>query len=628
MTLPRRPSTKWRALLGVLILSASSLSAHPADAKPRKPLAQTLTGPAKADYEAGKLLFGDGDYAGALIKLQSAYDLSHDPRLLYNIATCQKSQRHYAKAIRSLRRDLAEDTQLSAAERKAIGDTIAVLEPFTTRLTVHATEDGAEVTVDDEPLGTTPLGAPLVVDIGERKIRLTKEGFMPFEKALAVGGSADLSLEAKLEKEVHEGHLTVNAPSGSSVVLDEKPIGSGKVELAVPTGGHQLRVTAPGMRPYQSEVLIQDRETRTIEVVLEAEEVPKIRVAVGCGDLTPKGPNDGMVAYLDGNDVLPASGVKVSWDPEREANVLRYAEYPAQPGQHTLRLRMPGCESIQGPVTVTRPEGDDVEGAMELDKNILFKGPQGTPGWGRVGVAFWAPFVIGTTDHLPGTYTVNPFSMQGVDVDVGVVTRWFSMGLEFAYGTGSGAATLQPGNNSGNNGGGNFVLPSTASVNVTRGSLRLGPRFPFHTVALGFGPQIGVEQVNFQGVQTGGVGAAPGLYTELVVQPFCYFGFYVKGDAAYDTNVQGAIASMAFGAIFNPSSACMKERTTRFGMREKARVAAAPPAVAPAPGAPAGAAVSTETVPPAAPVTATVPAAAVPAPPAAAPAPPAPAPAH
>ncbi|MGH7297676.1 MAG: hypothetical protein ACRELB_22250 [Polyangiaceae bacterium] len=53
-----------------------------------KPLAQTLTGDAKAAYDAAKLLVGDGDFAGAAIKFQAAYDQSNDARLLWNIAAC------------------------------------------------------------------------------------------------------------------------------------------------------------------------------------------------------------------------------------------------------------------------------------------------------------------------------------------------------------------------------------------------------------------------------------------------------------------------------------------------------------------------------------------------------------
>ena len=47
--------------------------------------------------------------------------------------------------------------------------------------------------------------------------------------------------------------------------------------------GDQLRVTAPGMRPYQTEVIIQDKETRSLTVWLEAvaaAERPTLRVAV------------------------------------------------------------------------------------------------------------------------------------------------------------------------------------------------------------------------------------------------------------------------------------------------------------------------------------------------------------
>src|SRR5437764_13820664 len=64
-----------------------------------KTLAETLTGPAKSDYETARLLFTDGDFVGAEIKFKSAYETSHDARLLWNMAACEKSQRHYARAV-------------------------------------------------------------------------------------------------------------------------------------------------------------------------------------------------------------------------------------------------------------------------------------------------------------------------------------------------------------------------------------------------------------------------------------------------------------------------------------------------------------------------------------------------
>jgi hypothetical protein len=56
---------------------AASTAVSPAPARAdlppfTKPLAETLTGAAKSEYEAGRLLYADGDYAGAALKFQRA----------------------------------------------------------------------------------------------------------------------------------------------------------------------------------------------------------------------------------------------------------------------------------------------------------------------------------------------------------------------------------------------------------------------------------------------------------------------------------------------------------------------------------------------------------------------------
>src|SRR5688572_14149804 len=85
------------------LVHAAPPSKPGAPATKQKGLGETLTGQAKQDYEAAKLLFTDGDHAGALIKFQAVFDTSKDPRLLWNLAACHKSLRHYASAIGLLR---------------------------------------------------------------------------------------------------------------------------------------------------------------------------------------------------------------------------------------------------------------------------------------------------------------------------------------------------------------------------------------------------------------------------------------------------------------------------------------------------------------------------------------------
>src|SRR5580692_2580909 len=112
------------AVVATLLLLEPAASAQPHGPGPRPTarrasLADSLPADARRDYDAGKLLFEDGDYATALLKYQAAYDRTRDSRLLWNVAVCQKDQRHYAKAAATLGRYLAEGGDLlSAADRR------------------------------------------------------------------------------------------------------------------------------------------------------------------------------------------------------------------------------------------------------------------------------------------------------------------------------------------------------------------------------------------------------------------------------------------------------------------------------------------------------------------------------
>ncbi|HEY3237076.1 MAG TPA: PEGA domain-containing protein [Polyangiaceae bacterium] len=235
-----------------------------------KPLSETLTGDAKQSYDAARLLYADGDYAGALIKFQGAFEVSKDSRLLWNMAACEKNLRHYAKVLSLVQRYLKEGgALLSDQDRNEAKDLTSAIESFTAALIIKVNQSGAEVFVDDEPVGTSPLPEPITVDIGMRHIRVKKEGFRELSLSVPIGGSKEVTQDLKLEREVHQGKLTVHAAKGAAITLDGKAVGTGKFSGTVPSGGHTLRVSKAGMRPYQSEVVVQDNETRTVDVALE-----------------------------------------------------------------------------------------------------------------------------------------------------------------------------------------------------------------------------------------------------------------------------------------------------------------------------------------------------------------------
>jgi hypothetical protein len=277
-----------RSASSVLLLSLLALPAYaqkakkvvkPSEAPPPaaavapagpKSLADTLTGDAKAAYEGGKILYGDGDYAGAKVKFQAAYDTAKDPRLLWNMAVCEKGLRHYARVVALTQQYLELGGPLITEEdRTEAKELLNAIESFTVALSLDVNEAGAEVTIDGEGVGTTPLPTAVTVDIGTRDIRVSKPGFKPFQSTLPLGGQKQASLKVMLVPELHEGQLNIRAPQGGRISIDGQQVGVGNWTGKLKSGGHTLRVEALGMRPYQSEVVLQDDEKRAVDVALE-----------------------------------------------------------------------------------------------------------------------------------------------------------------------------------------------------------------------------------------------------------------------------------------------------------------------------------------------------------------------
>jgi hypothetical protein len=225
---------------------------------------------ARAEYEAGRILYADKDFANAIVKFQKAYELSNDPRLLFNVAVCQKNLRRYAKMLDTFRRYRHDGAALLTPDELAQAtEIIKTVESFVSALTLTANEDGADVFVDDEKVGTTPLKEPLFVDVGKRRIRLVKPGWKPQEVSREIPGGGTVSLDVVLEKEIHRGRLEIASAGKEDIIaIDGSVVGRGRWDGSLPSGGHTLRVTAQGMATYQSEVVIQDNQLRHVDVTL------------------------------------------------------------------------------------------------------------------------------------------------------------------------------------------------------------------------------------------------------------------------------------------------------------------------------------------------------------------------
>jgi tetratricopeptide (TPR) repeat protein len=139
-------------------------------------------------------LYDEGDYKLALIEFTRAYEMARDYRLLYNIGHVHLQLGNYAKALRALTQYLEDGKSAILAERRvSVEREIASTRQRTATLTVRVSVADAQIDLDQDSLGRGP-SVTQTVDGGEHRIRVSKAGFLPQDKAvvLAPGDVTDI----------------------------------------------------------------------------------------------------------------------------------------------------------------------------------------------------------------------------------------------------------------------------------------------------------------------------------------------------------------------------------------------------------------------------------------------------
>ncbi len=155
---------------------------------------------AQVEFERGVALFESGDLAEALAAFLRAYEIEPHSHLFYNIGVVQLEMGDHAAATRSLRRYLDEsgDT-VSARRRSEVEKHLDALSRRVARLTVRSNVDGAQVMIDGEVVGTSPLRDPIVLNPGTRRVHVSAPGYAASSQAIILAGGQDRVVEAELE---------------------------------------------------------------------------------------------------------------------------------------------------------------------------------------------------------------------------------------------------------------------------------------------------------------------------------------------------------------------------------------------------------------------------------------------
>jgi hypothetical protein len=159
------------------------------------------TPPASAVAEAGSHfhrgveLYKDADFAGAVVEFKRAYDLAPNWRVLYDLGQAYYQLAHYAQALQAFDAYLAQGgTHIPAARKTAVEREREELASRVARVEITVNADGADIRVDDESAGTSPLKSSVLVSVGHRKITISKEGRAPIERFVDVAAGDLLKL--------------------------------------------------------------------------------------------------------------------------------------------------------------------------------------------------------------------------------------------------------------------------------------------------------------------------------------------------------------------------------------------------------------------------------------------------
>jgi hypothetical protein len=260
--------------LGAAPARAQPAAAHIASAAsgPKLPLAKSLTGAARDDFDSAEVLVNNGDFTGAYAKFGQAYDLSKDPRLLFNMAICMRNQHDYARMQGLLVRYKNEASQsLSPKEKTDVDNALATIRNLVGTVKVSVSETGAAVTVDGEAAGTTPIDDAIPLNLGKHTFSIRKDGFEPVDRELEVAGGNETPLSLTLVVKRHAGRLIVVSDDDATVSIDGAAATKGRFDQPMASGPHEVLVTEPSKLPFKGQVDIHDDETRSMDVTLEAE---------------------------------------------------------------------------------------------------------------------------------------------------------------------------------------------------------------------------------------------------------------------------------------------------------------------------------------------------------------------
>jgi tetratricopeptide (TPR) repeat protein len=184
-----------RFLGALAIFSSTLMQVHPALAQDDATIQM-----ARERFKEGVQYFDQKQYDKARAAFLQAYALKKHPAVLLNLAQSELRSGHEADAAKHFSQYLREEKNPTPAEKQAADSGLQASKAATLEVTIQADADDADVFVDGNQEGKTPLPGPVYLMPGPHTIELRKGDRTVTERVNGVAGQnaiVSLTLRAK-----------------------------------------------------------------------------------------------------------------------------------------------------------------------------------------------------------------------------------------------------------------------------------------------------------------------------------------------------------------------------------------------------------------------------------------------
>jgi hypothetical protein len=183
--------------------------------------------------------------------------------------------------------------------------------PQTGSIFISSSPLGADVYLDGSYRGTTPLVVK-DVDVGLHRVKVSKPGYKESTDYVYVSAGKRISVQFSLSVQPASIYV-LSTPSGANVYLDGEYRGTTPTGLSVSPGSHEIKLTKPGYKDYNTTIFIGAGEIRRIQAKLSEVEVDSdgdgwtddYERMVGTNPYTKDTDNDGIIDPEDLNPLAP-----------------------------------------------------------------------------------------------------------------------------------------------------------------------------------------------------------------------------------------------------------------------------------------------------------------------------------